>query len=180
MHSQVPRIAMFWSDLDCGDPQAGPVTIEVDQIDPANPVVTFKYVHIPDWSAAPLPLLGFHTFGARVHVSSGDVEIHNFPENQNGNYDILVGISAGNNLDPTGPGSMDLSAAMSMPSPYMGQPMEGLYEGFEGVTSITGAFPPGHWYDLSGIYWRYFAFGSGTTGAGYSMARFFPADPSDP
>jgi hypothetical protein len=179
MHSQVPRISMYWCDLDPTVAGAGPITLVVDQIDPAHPVMTFKYVNIPDWPVGVNGGLAYHTFGARIDITSGNVEIHEFANNSNSNYDILIGMSRGNGLDPTGAGAMDLSAQFAA-GPYLGLPNEGMYEGFRGVTSITGAFPLGQNYDLAGNFWRYSAVQSALQGAYYIMDFFLPVDPSNP
>ena len=75
---------------------------------------------------------------------------------------------SGSNLDPTGAGSMDLTAAFAA-GPIAGLPNEGMYEGFLGILSTTGSFPPGSPYDLLGRNWQYTAVGADLAGAAYIM-----------
>ena len=179
MHSQAPKISMFWCDLFPPHANAGPITLKVDLSDPFNPVMTFKYVNIPDWPTGVNGGLGYHTFGTRIDISSGDVEIHEFASNQPSNYDILAGLSSGNSLGPAGTGPMDLSAQFAQGA-YTGLPNEGFYEGFAGNTSITGTFPPSAYWDLTGNFWRHSAISAGLSGAYYIMDFFIPANPNNP
>ena len=179
MYLLQPRIAPFWCDLLPTDPTAGPVTATMDQTDPNNPVLTVKWDHIPDWPVGVAGGIPWHTFGARIDIPSGDVEIHEYPFNSNSHYDTLMGMSSGGALDPLGVHGMDLSATFAQ-GPYPGLPDEGMYEGFSGVTSVTGSFPPLQIYDLTNNFWRYSAHDLGTPNARYTLDYFIPADPFNP
>jgi hypothetical protein len=168
MHAQQPRIAPFWSDLDPSFGASGPVTVTVDQVAPFNPVMTVDYDGVPDWPVGVFPLTP-HYFAAEIDIGSGAVTIRQRPNNQPSNYDVVVGISSGISLDPNGPAGMDLSAALAA-GPLFGLPDQGFYEGFRGLTSITGVFPASAVWDLTGLIWTYIALGAGAPGAHYVMA----------
>jgi hypothetical protein len=166
MHINQPRIAPFWSDLQPNHPvNGGSVTLTVDQTDPMNPLMTVFFDSVPDWQQGSPPLF-FHDVAAVLDIARGDIAIVQYLTNTASVYDMMIGISPGLSLDPTGAGSMDLSVALAA-GPYMGMPNEGLYEGFMGMLSITGQFTAP--YDLLGQKILFRAVNPGMAGASYNM-----------
>lgn len=168
MHQGLPKICPFWSDLDHTVAGAGPITATIDQISPATPRLTVKWDNIPDWPVGATGGIGFHTFEVEIDIAPGDVIIRNAANNANSIYDIMIGVSPGNNLSPAGVNSVDLSALLAN-GPQVGAVNRGWWEGFRGITSVTGAFPASAVYDLAGAAIQWIGVGAGAPGASYIM-----------
>jgi hypothetical protein len=154
MNGGPPRIAGFWTDLDQVSGQI--VRYTLDQTPPAGipPFLFVEFINVMDAVA------GYnHNFTWRIDTQ-GLVTINHQATNNPSVYDVMVGITPGNNLNPQT--QKNLSAMLS-PSFHQGAVNEGFWEWFGIVTqnpyyTYTVDDP----YDLAARLLTFLPNGSGT------------------